>query len=188
MPHPSPRSLAPAAALALLAACVPGRAPDAAGGGAAPAAGVAATSVDSLVLEREPCFGFCPVYRLRLAADGRVRFESRQRGDSGRVETDSLDPARVRALVDSAARLGLADFPERLMGSPLCGRQATDMPTATVVLHAPSGTTRVVDYHGCMPAEADSAAARRVERLRAFEAMIDSVAGTARWLRPPGGR
>ena len=188
MPHPITRFLAPAAALVLLAACVPGRAPDAEGGAVAAAAGAGAASLDSLVLEREPCFGFCPVYRLRLAADGRVRFESRQRGDSGRVETDSLDPARVRALTDSAARIGLADFPERLMGSPLCGRQATDMPTATVELHAPSGATRVVDYHGCFPTEADSAAARRVERLRAFEAMIDSVAGTARWLRPPGGR
>jgi hypothetical protein len=183
MRYPGPRFLAPAATLAPLAACAPGRAPDVQVGGGAPVSGV-----DSLVLEREPCFGFCPVYRLRLAADGRVRFESRQRGDSGRVETDSLDPARVRALADSAERIGLADFPERIMGSPLCGRQATDMPTATVVLHTPARTTRVVDYHGCMPTEADSAAARRVERLRAFEALIDSVAGTTRWLRRPPGR
>src|SRR5262245_40096064 len=71
---------------------------------------------DSLVLERTPCFGSCPAYRVRVTRGGQVRFESRNPRDSGRVGEASVDSIAVDALFHKAASLGLDSLPPRLMG------------------------------------------------------------------------
>lgn len=176
-------TLVPFAATALmaLAACdppLPAPAPD----GAAPSADAAA--VDSIVLERGRCFGTCPAYRVSIAADGRVAFTSSYPVE-GRTETGSTTPAAFRELVQAAAAAGFDALPERIATDrALCPSSPTDFPSATVTVFAPGRTKRVVDYLGCREG-ADAAASARLAALRAFEARVDSVAGTSRWLPPP---
>ena len=130
---------------------------------------------DSIVLERGPCFGTCPIYRLSLTRAGGVRFHSRNPGDTARVETGTIAPEAFRALAAEAERIGFDRYPATIMGSAYCGQMATDMPTATVSLFRRGREKRVEDYHGCFGAPRE---------LRQFEDSIDSVAGSRRWVRP----
>jgi len=143
---------------------------------------------DSLVLERTVCFGFCPQYRVSIARGGQVRFESRNPQDSGRVAEAVANPGAVDSLFGRAATLNLDSLPPRLMGqSPYCKLVATDMPTAIISWYRPGGAVRVEDYQGCFVRN-DSSATHVIQRLRDFEAALDSVAGTARWITKPTRR
>jgi len=68
-----------------------------------------------------------------------------------------------------------------------CPDEATDHPTATVTLFRKAGAKRVEDYHGCF-ARSDHSVVNIIEQLRRFERMIDSTAGSARWVRPADRR
>jgi hypothetical protein len=146
------------------------------------------TGVDSIVLERTRCYGTCPAYRLRIAASGDVAFESRNPGDSGRTATDRLTPTAVQSLVAEASTLGFDTLPDVIASDKrFCPDEATDHPTATVTLFRKAGAKRVEDYHGCF-ARSDHSVVNIIEQLRRFERMIDSTAGSARWVRPADRR
>jgi hypothetical protein len=151
-------------------------------------AAVATSSVaaaDSLVLERAPCFGDCPSYRLVLDASGRVAYASRNPGDST-SGTDRVAPSTLATLVARAEALDFFGLPGRVRDEPaLCPRFATDHPTATLVIYRAAGAKSVEDYHGCrLEGAAAPAAVARLRQLRALEAAVDSLTGSARWVRP----
>lgn len=172
----SPRvRLATALVSGLLAACSPSPGTRAAPTTDAP--------FDSLVLERTRCYGTCPAYRLRLSARGLVAFESRNPSDSGRTALDSVPPEAVTAVYLEAVSLGFFDLPDVIARDrQLCPAEATDHLTATVTIFG-ERTKRVEDYMGCAPATSPPGTAL-IGRLRALEASIDTVAGSARWTRP----
>jgi hypothetical protein len=136
-----------------------------------------AASKNTLVtLERSPCFGTCPVYRVSLSGDGTVafvgtRFVSREGTTTTRVAPDRVE--RLVRSLEAAGYFALAD--EYVAEAPACGRYATDAPTVTTSVRAGGRSKTVRHDHGCAGAPA---ALTRLERL------IDSVAGTARGTAP----
>ena len=160
------------AALALLvglAACGP-RAPH------APAPDSASTPGTVVTLERGPCFGTCPVYRVSLSGEGSVTFEgtrfvSRVGTDSGRVRPEAVD--RLLRSLDDAGFFALDDA--FVPDAPACGPYHTDAPTVSITVRAPGRDKTVRHDHGCAGAPAE---------LTRLEHLIDSVAGTARWTGP----
>ena len=150
--------------LAAAAAACTNSTPEQAGGAGA----------DSVLLERLPGFTRIPGYRVSVARDGRVAFAWLASGDSARPASDSLAPVTAAGLIDAGRVAGVGTLPERIREHPdLCGLMATDHWTAVVTLFYAGGrTARVEDYLGCRDAPA---------ALRAYEARVDTVAGTARW-------
>lgn len=137
-------------------------------------------SLDSITLERSPCFGTCPAYRLSLRRDGILVFVSRTRGDTIR---DSIAPSALVWLRDEAARRELTALPEVIVRDrSLCPSMRSDSPTATVTLYWPTRRHRIMDYLGCFAGD-NPLTPPRLSSLRRFEAAIDSVARTARRLR-----
>ncbi|HKG93128.1 MAG TPA: DUF6438 domain-containing protein [Gemmatimonadaceae bacterium] len=133
-------------------------------------------AADSVVLERTLCYGSCPAYRLAVARSGAVRFESRNPQDSGRAAADSVDPRGFGDIMTDALFVAFLDLPDRIADDErMCGPSSTDAPTAIVTLYLPGGRRkRVQDYQGCHWAP---------WQLHALEDRIDSVAGSARWVR-----
>ena len=131
----------------------------------------------AVTLERTPCFGTCPVYRVSVAPSGAVRFvgthhvarQGAATADMGRERVDSL----VRAL-EAGGYFGFAD--EYVMNAPACGQYATDSPTVITSVTAGGRTKRIRHDYGCFAAPRD---------LSALERLIDEAAGTAAWV---GGR
>ena len=131
---------------------------------------------DSVVLERTSCFGTCPAYRLRVSRSGSVLFESRNRAEEGRRESDNIAPEKFRWILTEALRIDFLALPDRIADEKrFCPARVTDLPTATVTIFLPDKVKRVEDYHGCFWAPAG---------LRELESVIDTVASSSRWVRP----
>src|SRR4051812_38123135 len=142
---------------------------------------------DSIVLERTRCYGTCPAYRVRVAKGGGILFESRNPGDSTHA-IDSIAPSGFLALVALGANANLPSFPDSIASNKdWCASEATDHPTTIITYYWPYATKRVVDYYGCYTT-VEHTVAPRVQELRQLEALVDSVAGTPRWIRRPARR
>ena len=171
---PSSRTLVVALLAPIALACRPAPAPATDGVPSSSVVAARDSTADSLVLERIAGFTRTPGYRVTVARSGRVAFAWLAPGDSARPATDSIPAARAAELLAAARAAGGGTLPETIREHPdLCGPMATDHGTAVVTLFYPGrGVARVSDYLGCREA---------VPALRAYEARIDSVAGTARW-------
>jgi len=128
-------------------------------------------------LERTPCFGRCPVYRVAISASGRVTFVGKnfvaQQGEaSGQTPKERLD-----SLLGEMERQGFFEFADRYVaGAPACGPYATDAPSAiTEVTHA-GRHKRIEHDYGCSQAP---------PVLGELERRIDDVAGTTQWTGKP---
>ena len=143
--------------------------------------------LDSIVLERGPCFGFCPMYRLVIEGSGRIRY--RNMGEN-QLRTDSIAPDAVERLAERAVEAGFYVLPERIMDDPaLCSMPATDHPGVTVSIFSRTSAKTVDHYTGCSVEGTDSPThAPAIVRLIALENMIDSIANVERWHRQPGAR
>ena len=152
--------------LVTMAACGP-RAPQ------PPEPDAASASGTVITLERGPCFGTCPVYRVSLLGNGTVQFEgmrfvNRVGADTSRVAPEAVD--RLVRSLDAGGFFALADA--YVSDAPACGLYHTDAPTVTISVQAPGRTKSVRHDHGCRDAP---------DQLTSLEHLIDSVAGTARW-------
>ena len=137
----------------------------------------------SITLERTVCFGMCPAYQLTVDRTGSVSFVSRNPRDSSRTAAGRVAPSVLDSLYARAVRIGFFALPDTLMGnSTFCSRYATDMPGATVTITTDAGAKSVNDYHGC--AANTPAASEQLGELRIFEAAIDTLTGSSRWIQP----
>ena len=145
------------------------------GGGAADAQPAPdATGTTSVLLERGPCFGTCPVYTVHLDGSGALRFEGRRFVTDSGTFSGIISKASVDSLVaelEADGYFGLADH--YAAGQPGCGRYATDLPTVVTEVHLGGRAKRVEHDHGCAEAP---------EVLGRLEQRIDQVAGVAKWV------
>jgi hypothetical protein len=118
-------------------------------------------------IERGPCYGRCPVYTVRVFADGAVEFEGRQHVGTVGVATGKLSAAE---LVQLAAAFESRRFES--LKAEYADPRTTDLPWVTVS----NGRKTVRHYTG------DESAPKALTEL---EAAIDRLVGTARWLAGP---
>jgi hypothetical protein len=143
---------------ALLAACNGGGEPEATG-----------ATVETITLERQPCFGFCPVYTLALHGDGRVEYNGLENVAVTGPQSGTVDPAAVQALADEMAAAGYFDWEDAYLN-----QEVTDNPYAITSITLSDGTTKQIEhYYG------DSSAP---EALTALETRIDETANVAQWV------
>ncbi len=137
---------------------------------------------DSIVLERTPCFGFCPAYHLSLASSGRVVFS-----DGQMTAVDSISRKAFADLYSEFEQLQFASLPESIrQDREMCTPIATDMPSAELTVFAASRKKAVNDYHGCFGSTDSTKVVLR--RLRLLEDRVDSVTQSQRWIKPSTGR
>lgn len=140
---------------------------------------------DSIVLRRTACFGACPVYRLRIARDGQLRFDATGQRAATSVATDSLSRWAFNRLLTDARQSGLWSLPDRIDGNVLCGAYVTDHPSLVFEVHGPV-PKRVQYYEGCHGLE--PLVHVRALALRELAGRMDSLARVERWLTPARGR
>ena len=121
-----------------------------------------------VTLERGPCYGTCPVYKLTLYDSGKVVFEGKDHVRTRGTQTAAIGRERVAELVAEFEKLGYFSFKDRYTA-----RHITDMPTAVTSVQAGRKVKRIEHYHG------DSSAPKI---LTALENEIDAAAGSNRWI------
>ena len=138
-------------------------------------------AVDSslvMSLERGPCRGRCPVYRVDVYGDGKVRFDGKQYVGTIGAQNGTAPAAAVQDLLRTIQNSEFSSVDTSfVMGSAACGQYMPDLPMSK--LSAKLGTQMKTVHHdpGC----------RNAPRfLRTLEAQVDSVARTARWIAGNG--
>jgi len=131
---------------------------------------------DSIVLERTACYGYCPVYRLRVGREGEIALQWRARDGKTHLAEWKMQPDSVRMLLNAAQMEDLTALPDRIADSKAyCPTQWTDHPTAIVSFFGPGWSKRIVDYYGCRWAPG---------ALRDFEQLVDAFTGVRSHMGP----
>jgi hypothetical protein len=134
---------------------------------------VAAATNAAVTLERTPCYGGCPVYRISVTPDGLVSYEGLAHVRQLGVASKRIQPERVSALVSELERSGYFSFaPRYAPPEPACGRYATDSPTAITSVTTSSRAHRIEHDYGCGSAPG---------ALVVLERTIDDVLGSSEW-------
>lgn len=168
-----------AGAAMMVAACQSssaGRTADSTSDDGAPNAGAeeARSRVSAVRLERQPCFGSCPVYVVDVDSTGRVRFEGRAHVRAMGPATGDIAKDAFRGLSERLVASGVLSLDSSYVaGAAGCGLYATDLPVVILSLVVDGATKRVVHDYGCSGAP---------DALRGLHRMVDSVANTSRWL------
>lgn len=165
------------ASLVLIAACQSssaGRSGDSTNSDVATNAGADEARLSAVRLERQPCFGSCPVYVVDVDSGGRVRFEGRAHVRAQGKATADIPKDAFRTMSNRLVAAGVLSFDSAYTaGAGGCGLYATDMPVVILSVVVGDTTKRVVHDYGCSGAPA---------ALRGLHRMVDSVANTSRWL------
>jgi len=120
---------------------------------------------DFVQLERTSCFGPCPVYSVKIQADGHVIWNGNRSVVVVGEDTATIRPSDARALIE---KFRATDF------WGLCGSYAamvTDASTVITTLHLGDQEKRVSNYFNTAPSW-----------LQPLEHEIDAVADTHRWI------
>jgi hypothetical protein len=136
-------------------------------------------ALDSIVLERAPCFGICPAYRLRIDRSGNVAFESRNKSDSGTVSRGLVGPWVRDSLATHLTRIGFRQLPDTITGSALCPVPITELSTITVAVFD-QHPKQVIYYTGCFlefDFKTKATVAPSLVALRQFAARMDTLTG-----------
>ena len=120
-----------------------------------------------VTLTRTRCYGFCPIYELKLYGSGRVEFRGKAYVCEMSPRSALVDRDRVRRLIDGLAAVRFTEM-RSYTNDPV-----DDSPTATISLKTGAAAHTVRHAHG------DHAAPLLLSMI---EERIDEVAGTAAWL------
>ena len=136
-----------------------------------------AAQTGMITLERGPCFGTCPIYKVALASDGKVTFEGNNFVKTKGIATGQIKPEDFKRLVSELEKIKFSSLDDKYEpGSPGCGPAVTDMPYVRTSIRLNGNAKTVSHYHGCGNSEV-------LRGLSALENKIDEVAGTEKWIK-----
>lgn len=124
-------------------------------------------------IDRTPCYGSCPSYRVTVSSDGRVTWYGQSHVKTMGQATATLTGAQLKALraaFEAAHYLDLTD--------DFACREVTDHPWVHTSFSDGKREKKIRHYHGCS-SKPDRA---HLEALNTLEGEIDRIVGTARWI------
>ena len=121
---------------------------------------------DFIELRRTLCYGRCPIYRVRIYADGRIEWTGESFVRVTGPATANVAPEDARALIEKFRAAGFWSLCESY------DRRITDVPAAITQLHIAGSEKSVRDRANAAP-----------DWLRESEHAIDALAGTSRWIK-----
>lgn len=120
-------------------------------------------------LERGPCLGACPIYRVDIVGDGKLVFRASNWNGGTEEIHKTVTPREVWALYNSFRE---ADFYWLYKGYYWA---VLDLPQTSLEISFDGQSRKVIDYFGRR--------AGMPEDVTKLEAKIDALAGTVAWLK-----
>ncbi|MBD2121113.1 DUF6438 domain-containing protein [Trichocoleus sp. FACHB-262] len=120
-----------------------------------------------VTLERTACFGFCPMYKLTIYADGRVIYEGNQFVKVKGIKTTRISPLKARQLMLEFQRMQYFNLQDRYEGGP------TDAPSAITSFQMGRRFKTVHHYLASPDAP---------QTLTDLEAKIDATVNVQQWI------
>jgi len=140
-------------------------------------AGTQDSSSDQITLERGPCFGTCPIYKLTITSDGSVTFDGKRFTKTTGIATGNITATDFRALVSEFEKINYFSLPDAFTPQTKnCPNAMTDMPSANTSIRLKGQSKNVYHYYGCGTQGV-------LPKLTALENKIDEVVGTQKWIK-----
>jgi len=138
-----------------------------------------------ITLERTDCEGVCPMYTLRISADGVVVYQGKQFVSNKRKAVSRLTPEQLRQLLAEFERVNYFSLRNRYQyPEDGCPSSGLDYPSAITSFRI-NGRVKIITHdYGCREKSPDGDS-RPVypSELFALEQRIDEIVGTSRWTR-----
>jgi Domain of unknown function (DUF6438) len=139
-----------------------------------------------IMMERQACYGTCPIYTVEIRGDGKVSYNGSQFVQVAGPQSTTVEPEKVREIVAEFAAAHFGSLRDRYSGKACDDRRKCpsgffyDAPSALLKLTVRGETHALEHNFGC------SCAPRALFRI---EQHIDELAGTRRWVGDnPGGQ
>ena len=124
-----------------------------------------------ITLERTACFGTCPIYTLKIYADGKVEYEGQDFVTVKGSQTGSITPEQVKELVDGFKNADYFNLKDDYTAP------VTDLPTTISSITLDGKTKKISNYGNCSHGSAEKAP----QALCDLEITIDKVTNSAQW-------
>ena len=131
-----------------------------------------------ITLERTPCFGNCPTYKLLITQKGNAWISipnfDYDINQYDIISLPTIDTQKVQYLLDFSKKIGFYNLDSSYVDS--CDYLVTDYPSAITTLKENDKTKIVTHYLGCMDTT------MTLYNLILFEEAIDSIADTKNYV------
>jgi hypothetical protein len=130
-----------------------------------------ASPITELILERGPCFGTCPIYRISLRSDGTAKYTGWSNVERVGVYTGSIAPDAFMRLAQEVEASGFWEFQESYL------QPVNDLPVVRTTARREDAKRKVIRDHGAVGVPA----VQGPEELLRIQAAIDRVAAEVSW-------
>jgi hypothetical protein len=117
-----------------------------------------------ITIEREACFGPCPVYSAHIFSDGTVIYNGKDFVGATGEKRYKISQDQIRELIEAFVKIKYFSLKDKYEADEN-GKSVTDLPTTTTSLSLDGKQKKVVNYYGA-PKE-----------LNELENKIDRIAG-----------
>ena len=124
-----------------------------------------------ITIEREACFGSCPVYSAQIYVDGTVIYDGKDFVKVTGKKQHKISEAKVKELVKAFDQIKYFSLKDRYEADEN-GMSVTDQPTTTTSISLNGKQKKVVNYY-CAP-----------KQLEKLENTIDKIAGLYEYIGP----
>ena len=124
-----------------------------------------------ITIEKEACFGSCPVYSAQIYTDGTVLYEGKDFVKVTGKKQHKISEEKVKELVKAFEQIKYFSLKDKYE-SDENGMSVTDQPTTTTTISLNGKQKKVVNYY-CAPKE-----------LEELENTIDRIAGLYEYISP----
>jgi hypothetical protein len=122
-----------------------------------------------ITLERTPCYGFCPVYKLTINGDGKVVYEGKDFVNiKSKVET-VISQDKIEQLVQEFKKTDYFSLNDDYTTLTI-----TDAPSVITSITLDEKTKTIEHYHGDFSAP---------EKLTELEDSIDEIVNSEQWIK-----
>ena len=129
------------------------------------------SKVRKITLQRTPCYGSCPVYRIMVSGTGEVGYFGETHVDKAGAHRWKISGRRLQRLAEAFERARYSRLADRYTS-----REFTDAPGCLTSIEYEDGTSKSIDhYHGDPSAPA---------ALTELEDEIDRIVGVERYTEP----
>ena len=122
-----------------------------------------------ITLERTPCHGFCPVYKLTIDGDGTVVYEGKDFVSTKNREETAISQDKIDQLVQE---FKIIDYFS--LNDEYTTRTITDAPSVITSIILDGKTKTIEHYHGDFSAP---------EELTELEDRIDEIVNSEQWIK-----
>jgi hypothetical protein len=119
-------------------------------------------------INRTPCYGTCPVYRMTVKADGNVKFFGQDHTEIKGETEGEISQEKIKQLIEEFKKANFFALQDKYTTEDC----ATDMPSANTTIFINGQVKKIEHNVGC----------KAPPELGVLENKIDEIVGTQKWI------